>query len=399
LERSRSAAQEVYKMRDGFVRDGFSEGGSVVAGLRGTELCGFVSAILGWLPLFAAVSWSAPGASAAPPQGVSPNPGDISISEILFNPATPIDDNDGEYFEVTNISTKALDFAGLYIQDSQTPGSTSAPYVQLPAGSLPLLYPGESFVFARSGEAALNGAIPKVDYVYSVPTGGIVPVDKSKVSHTAMALSNSSIDSLAITTGAPMNLGGFVIEAVTYDPTKAPFTTSSGIAFERADLYAGWLVENLAPSSGSFGTVPQSGTPGAVNSNDATLYSTWYKHEAVNPQAADTGTLLAKGPASVHRGTADLTLSGGAPLTLYALGISEEQSASLLFDGTCLIDLSKAFFWALPSYQFDAAGAAALSIPLTPELVGQQFWIQWFGYDFAASKFTFSNALGVDVIG
>ena len=59
---------------------------------------------------------------------------------------------------------------------------------------------------------------------------------------------------------------------------------------------------NVAASTGSFGSVPQKGSPGAMNTNDTTLYTTWYHYEAVNPGAADGGVLLASGPASFHAG-------------------------------------------------------------------------------------------------
>jgi hypothetical protein len=356
---------------------------------------GTASLALGFVGLLA--TWFVFPAMASA-QGITPAPGDIAVSEILFNPASPADDNDGEYFEITNISTKILDFSNLYIQDLETPGSATAPYIKIPAGALPLLYPGDSFVFARNGDPALNGGIPKVDYAYSVPTGVTPPADKSKVSHTGMALSNSSIDAVAVTLDAPQNLGGFVIEMVTYDPTKAPLTNNNGIGFERANLVAGWTPDNVAASKGTFGSIPQSGTPGSMNSNDTTLYSTWYKFDAVNPTPLDHGVLLAGGPASVHKGSTELRLSGGTPATLFAFVISTAQEEFKIFGGTALVAFDQAQFWALSEYQFNAEGKASLFVGLPPQLMGHQFYLQWIAFDVATGLFTFSNGLGVDIV-
>ena len=68
------------------------------------------------------------------------------------------------------------------------------------------------------------------------------------------------------------------------------------------------------------------------------------------------------------------------------------------FDGTALIDFGFAGFWAEPNQQFDAAGDATLEAPLTPSLVGQQFYLQWYSYDANNGSFRFSNGLGVDVV-
>ncbi len=327
----------------------------------------------------------------------TPVPGEISVSEIMFNPASPVDDNDGEWFEVTNVSTKVLDLTGLFFQDLAPAGSATAPYFQVPPGALPDLWPGESFVFARSADPSLNGGLTNVHYAYSVATGVTPPADKSKVSHTGMALSNSSIDFLAITTGAQASVGGFVLELVTYDPTKAPYSTNSGIAFERGDLLGPWSATNVAASTGSFGSVPQSGTPGAFNSNDVTLYPSWYHFPAPSPGAADTGSLLALGPASVHGGIARLRLSNGPPASPFAIAISPVTTEWVLLGGTVLVDLLAAAVWDDPGFAFDASGSAALDVPIDPLLLGAQLHVQWFAWDFGAALPTFSNRLSVDV--
>lgn len=382
------AIPEAFTMRTGLFETSLNRAGSLGSG-----------AFLG-AAAAAALLLCANAGMAAPawaPQGSTPVPGEIAVSEILFNPANPVDDNDGEYFEVTNISTRILDLSNLYFQDTAALGSASAPYFRVPAGVLPPLYPGEAFVFARKGDPAVNGAIPKVDYVYSVNVGQSAPSDKSKVSHTGMAFSNSSVDSVAISLDAPANMGGFILEMVSYDPTKAPFNVNNGIAFERANLYGPFLAGNVTASKGTFGSVPQAGTPGAMNSNDATLYSTWYKFDVVNPLPGDKGVLLASGPASVHRGYADLKLAAGAPGSSFAIGIAEEQLTWQLLNGTCLLDFATAHFLALPDFVLDSAGEARLTVLLPAGLEGMQFWVQSYIYDPASASLSFSNALGVDI--
>jgi hypothetical protein len=336
-------------------------------------------------------------ASAQAQQAFPPIPGDLAVSEILFNSATSVDDNDGEYFEVTNLSSKVLDLNGLYFQDLETTGSATAPYVLIPAGALPPLYPGKAYVFARSGNPALNGGIPVVDYAYSVPTGQSAPSDHSKVSHTAMALSNSAIDAVVLTSQAPANLGGFVIEGVTFDPTKAPMVVSSGIAFERGDLLQPWMPANVAASTAPFGTASQVGTPGSWNSNDSTLYPTWSKYAAVSPGAADSGLLSAVGPASVSSGLARLRLENGPPAALFAIGFSSAPAQAPFADGTLLIDFASAVFWDTPTLLFDGTGAASLDVALSAPLLGAQFHLQWISYDFSVLRFVFSNGLMVDI--
>lgn len=344
-----------------------------------------------------AVSCISATASAAGDGPKMPVPGDIAISEVMINPAAPVDDNYGEYFEVTNISSKVLDLSNLYFQDQQAAGSASAPHVRIPAGALPPLYPGKSFVFARSADPALNGAIPKVDYAYAVPVGSPVPADKSKVSSTGMAFSNSTVDMLAITMDAPFNMGGFVIEMVTFDPTKAPMNVNNGIGFERGNLMNGWVTGNISASTGTFGTPAQSGTPGSFNSNDTTLHPSYYVYTPVNPTPFDTGVLKAQGAASVHGGTATLLLSKGAPFQLFAMAVSPESAAYEFVGGTVLVDFLQAEFWAIDSYLFDANGNATLIVGVPAALLGSSVHLQWYCYNPGSGEFIFSNGLSVDV--
>lgn len=354
-------------------------------------------ALLPWI-LGSVACWSSCGAAAA--QGVTPVPGEIAISEILFDPTSGVDDNYGEYFEVTNISNRVLDFSGLFVQDLAASGSTSAPYFMISPGVLPSIYPGQAIVFARSGDPTVNGGLNSVHYVYSVPSGTSAPADKSKVSHTAMALGNSSIDLIAITTGAPLNLGGFVIEMVTYDPTKAPLTNHSGIAFERGDLMAPWQASNVAASTGAFGSFSQQGTPGEVNSNDKTLYPSWYRFDAVQPGPQDLLLLLPKGPCSASKGSTLLKLTGGPPGASFGIAFSASPMELPMptLGGTVLVDLWSAEIWATSQFQLDGAGVAEIPVALQPAMIGAQVSIQWYAYEPVSGMWYFSNGLSADVV-
>ena len=91
----------------------------------------------------------------------------------MFNPGPDacVTDNNGEYFEVTNISTHVLDLNGMFVQDFITSDNTF--FQILPSvATLPPLYPGQRFLFCRKGSAdsAINGGLTNVDYGYAAST-------------------------------------------------------------------------------------------------------------------------------------------------------------------------------------------------------------------------------------
>lgn len=166
-----------------------------------------------------------PGAAYAP-AGLP----EIVVSEIMQNPSA-VDDSDGEYFEVYNAGTEAVDLAGWTISDNGGDSHTiTGPLV---------VQPGEYLVLARNGDMAANGGIA-ADYVYS-----------------GIALANSE-DEIVLTSA-----GGFEIDRVEYGSSAWPLT--AGASMELTDVAldnneaANWTTAVATYGDGDLGT------PGAEN--------------------------------------------------------------------------------------------------------------------------------------
>jgi len=84
-------------------------------------------------------------------------PGDIIITEIMQNPSAVTDTN-GEYFEVYNTTTAAIDMSGWTISDLDTNNHTISSSVIVPANGYAII--------ARNADILTNGGIT-VDYVAS----------------------------------------------------------------------------------------------------------------------------------------------------------------------------------------------------------------------------------------
>lgn len=83
----------------------------------------------------------------------------VVITEIMPNPAM-VSDSYGEWFEIYNADTTALDLNGWIIRDDGT-----NQHVISSGGSL-MLYPGDYMVFGRNSDSGFNGGAP-VSYAYS----------------------------------------------------------------------------------------------------------------------------------------------------------------------------------------------------------------------------------------
>ena len=81
--------------------------------------------------------------------------GDVIITEFLPDPKTVLDEN-GEWFEIQNVSSDPIELKGLVFSDNTPTGRLTV------AGSH-VLQPGDFFVFGRLADPALNGGIT-VDY-------------------------------------------------------------------------------------------------------------------------------------------------------------------------------------------------------------------------------------------
>ncbi|MBI3817057.1 MAG: hypothetical protein HY286_00070 [Planctomycetes bacterium] len=344
---------------------------------------------------------------------VAPAPGDLVVSEVMPNPGPDacVTDNNGEYFEITNISCKILDLGSLFITDV-TPGTT---FFRVMPGALPAMYPGQKYLFIRNGNTSLNGNISNYNYVYADVT--LTPADNSKVVSTTLNMGNSAGgDGIQLSVGGPLvlpspNPNGYVLgtllDKVQYDVTKAPFTSSgSGLAGERKDLFAPTQLVGTANSSNlavsttvntSCTGNTYNGTPGLRNSTDTTTWSAVNtNYDSVN--YPNTGVLKALGPISVGAGSIDFAASNGpVGQTLYfgyagSLGGAAEYPLSLLIPGnpgSIIIDLFTASYitadpcTATP-YQFDPITGATnfnVCVPADPTLPGELFELQWLALD------------------
>ena len=171
---------------------------------------------------------------------VCPMAGDLVITEVMQNPFN-LGDSAGEYFEIYNASSDALELEGMVVSDDGSDDFTIA-------GSL-VINPGEYMVFANGA-----GAAPTVDYVYS-----------------GMFLSNSA-DELILTIQC-VDFPSMEIDRVEWDggatwpdPTGSSMNlTSTELAGDNNDG-SNWCVSTMPFSTGDFGT------PGMANTDcDAVL--------------------------------------------------------------------------------------------------------------------------------
>lgn len=173
-------------------------------------------------------------------QCVSPNPppsaGDLVITEIMANPASPIYDDDGEWFEILNVSGQDLDIQGLTARDQGTNSFT------LPTGAPIILAAGDYFVMGRNGDPALNGGVT-LDYQYS----------------SQMQLANSDDEII-------LEVGGVLIDEVAYDDLTFPLASGASMSLDPGlltatdnDLAASWCEATTQYATDNLGT------PGAAN--------------------------------------------------------------------------------------------------------------------------------------
>jgi hypothetical protein len=169
----------------------------------------------------------------------APEAGEVIVTEIMQNPDV-LYDNDGEWFEVHNLSGRTVDLDGCTVESSTSNGPESFQIVGSSA-----IAPGGYFTLARSSD-------PKflTDYVYG----------------TAMNL-NNYVDYVALICADPFTDEATTIDEVAYDdgatfpdPTGASMSLSpDAYSPSDNDLGANWC-ESTSP----FG-LGDLGTPGQPN--------------------------------------------------------------------------------------------------------------------------------------
>ena len=131
-----------------------------------------------------------PGISEAnappPPPLVCANPGDLVITEIMVNPETPIDDNEGEWVEIYNSTVSDIDIEGYTLSDG---GGSHV----INNGS-PLIVPAGGYITVGKS-ATSNGGITH-NYIY----GSIVlnnSGDSFQISCDGVVIDHVPIESMA----------------------------------------------------------------------------------------------------------------------------------------------------------------------------------------------------------
>ncbi|MCS6899691.1 MAG: lamin tail domain-containing protein, partial [Myxococcales bacterium] len=95
--------------------------------------------------------------SGGAPLGLAPAPGEIVITEILFD-SDAVSDANGEWFEIYNPTNKTFDLRTLQLNSDDGSGAFTQSHQVV--GPDPIeLKPGQFFVFATKGNASINGGI------------------------------------------------------------------------------------------------------------------------------------------------------------------------------------------------------------------------------------------------
>ena len=168
----------------------------------------------------------------------APAPGDLVITEIMDDP-DPTDDDDGEWFEILNVSRDTLELTGVTFSDES--GEMFA--IEAPAEVSMVLEPEDILLFGASDNTSKNGGFVP-DYLFD-----------TSVFH----LSNDTDEIL-------LEVDGVLIDAVAYDNDfphekgKSRSVDPIGMSSTRNDDADYWC-----EGDGDYGTDENQGTPGTPN--------------------------------------------------------------------------------------------------------------------------------------
>ena len=199
--------------------------------------------------------------------------GSVIFTEIMQNPASPVNDSEGEWFELYNTTNAPIDLQGWSIIDDnhtlEQEGFVFETSVVIPAGGYVLI--------ANNGDSSLNGGLPTPDYVYDYVASNLT-------------LGNGTD---GITLQCPQ---GTVIDSVIWDD-GATFPDPSGKSMSLNDNALNATDNdngaNWSEATASYGNDGQFGTPGTAN-NPNSINHNEIEGFSVYPNPVNDGNILIK---------------------------------------------------------------------------------------------------------
>jgi hypothetical protein len=170
--------------------------------------------------------------------------GDLVISEFMDEPSA-VEQGLGEWFELVNVSPQAVNLEGWRFTDEAGEGFTVEGALVVEAGGRSL--------FAVEGDAALNGGLPEVDYVYPYELFPLRSYDDDDIQLIAGEL---SMDAVSYRNVDPWDS----------QPGSSHYLCPDAVDAERNDE-VGWWGTTPADGSYSYGDGDH-GTPGDDNPGD-----------------------------------------------------------------------------------------------------------------------------------
>lgn len=164
----------------------------------------------------------------------SQSPGDLVITEIMFNPKA-VRDTNGEYFEVYNTTDEAIEINNWTLTDD----GSDAHDIQ---SEKPIIVPAQSyFLFARKADKNVNGGFTP-DYIY-----------------TSFTLANTEDEVILRDTT------GQIIDKVAYNSTDYPNKAGKSISSTSISASDNDNAENWKFPESTYGEGADYGTPGVAN--------------------------------------------------------------------------------------------------------------------------------------
>lgn len=293
-----------------------------------------------------------------------PVAGEVVISELMPNPASILDEV-GEYFEVTNIGTHAVELQGCSFADI-----TVSTVVSVTIGTSLVLAPGQACAFVR--DAATAAAIVPTGLYYSyvgcgapacTTTGNLLLGNSA--TGDGIIFRDSAGQVLDVAGYGALTTSAYAAQAAAA-ALPAPSSAYNGSAYEIKDLRAGWFTPgNVAPSTALVPGITDHGTPGWVNSVDTTLA---FLRTTAAPAVGTVVPIQILGPRHAASARVLGASFGNTGFPLGPLVISIDLDALFWMS----LDPANGVFGAygLGSFSLYGESSASMSLPPLPLLAG-----------------------------